>query len=56
MKTENNKLNNKKIIAPNKLNKNISSLALAGVVQWTECQPANQRGAGSFPSQGTCLG
>ena len=31
-------------------------LALAGVAQWIECQPANQRVAGSIPSQGTCLG
>ena len=23
---------------------------------WIECQPANQRAAGSIPSQGTCLG
>ena len=30
--------------------------ALAGVAQWTECQPANQRVASSIPSQGTCLG
>ena len=30
--------------------------ALAGVAQWTECQPVNQRVAGSIPSQGTCLG
>ena len=29
---------------------------LAGVVQCTECQPANQRVAGSIPSQGICLG
>ena len=29
--------------------------ALAGVAQWIECQPANQRVAGSIPSQGTCL-
>ena len=31
-------------------------LALAGVAQWIECQPANQRVASSIPSQGTCLG
>ena len=31
-------------------------LALAGVAQWIECQTANQRVAGSIPSQGTCLG
>ena len=30
--------------------------ALAGVAQWIEHQPANQRVAGSIPSQGTCLG
>ena len=32
------------------------ALALAGVTQWTERRPANQRCAGSIPSQGTCLG
>ena len=31
-------------------------LALAGVVQWIEHKPANQRVAGSIPSQGICLG
>ena len=30
-------------------------LALAGVAQWIERWPANQRVAGSIPSQGTCL-
>ena len=30
--------------------------ALAGVAQWIECQPANQRVAGWIPHQGTCLG
>ena len=30
--------------------------ALAGVAQWTECQPVNQRVAGLIPHQGTCLG
>ena len=29
--------------------------ALAGVAQWIEHQPANQRVAGSIPSQGTRL-
>ena len=29
--------------------------ALAGVAQWTEYQPVNQRVTGSIPSQGTCL-
>ena len=27
-----------------------------GVAQWIEHWPANQRVAGSIPSQGTCLG
>ena len=31
-------------------------MALAGVAQWIELQPANQRVTGSIPSQGTCLG
>ena len=31
-------------------------LALAGVAQWIERWPANQRVASSIPSQGTCLG
>ena len=35
--------------------KNVNGV-LAGVVQWIECQPANQRVAGSIPSQGSCLG
>ena len=30
--------------------------ALAGVAQWIEHSPANQRVAGSIPSQGMCLG
>ena len=29
---------------------------LAGVAQWIECWPANQKVAGWIPSQGTCLG
>ena len=29
--------------------------ALVGVAQWIERRPANQRVAGSLPSQGTCL-
>ena len=31
-------------------------LALAGVVQWIEHHPENQRVTGLIPSQGTCLG
>ena len=31
-------------------------LALAGVAQWIEHRPENQRVAGSIPSQGTGLG
>ena len=30
--------------------------ALAGVAQWIERRPVNQRVAGAIPSQGTCLG
>ena len=30
-------------------------IALAYVGQYIECQPANQRVAGSIPSQGSCL-
>ena len=33
-----------------------SLLALAGVAQWIECQPANQRVTSLFPSQDTGLG
>ena len=29
--------------------------ALAGVTQWIECLPLNQRVAGSILTQGTCL-
>ena len=32
------------------------SHALAGVAQWIERWPANQRVTGLIPSQGTCLG
>ena len=38
------------------ITKKISKSVLAGVAQWIECQPANQRVTGSIPSQGTCLG
>ena len=31
-------------------------IALAGVAQWIEHGPVNQRVAGSIPSQSTCLG
>ena len=31
-------------------------IAVAGVCQWNECWPANQRVAGLIPSQGTCVG
>ena len=36
------------------IQKNTSTLA--GVAQWIEHQPANQRAVSSIPSQGTCLG
>ena len=29
--------------------------ALAGVAQWIECQPVNQKVTGLIPGQGTCL-
>ena len=32
------------------------TFALAGEAQWIECQPADQKFAGSIPSQGPCLG
>ena len=32
------------------------TVALAGVAQWIECRPVNQRIASSIPSQGICLG
>ena len=32
----------------------IPKVALAGVAQWIEFWPVNQRVAGSIPSQGTC--
>ena len=31
-------------------------IALAGVAQWIERQPTNQRVTGLIPSQGTCVG
>ena len=31
-------------------------IALAGVAQWIECGPVNQKVARWIPSQGTCLG
>ena len=33
-----------------------NSSALAGVTQWIQHRPANQRVDSSIPSQGTCLG
>ena len=34
----------------------LNEQALAGVAQWIEHRPENQRVGGSIPSQGTCLG
>ena len=31
-------------------------MALAGVTQWIECRPANRKGTGLIPGQGTCPG
>ena len=36
--------------------KKLEKSALAGVAQWIEFQPANQKVPGSIPSRGTCLG
>ena len=36
--------------------KSNTNIALAGVAQWIEHWPVNQRVTGSIPSQGTCLG
>ena len=44
------------IIIPIVCNHYTHVYALAGVAQWTERPPANQRVAGSIPSQSTCLG
>ena len=40
------------------INYNIKSVtsALAGVAQWAECQPANQKVTSLIPCKGTCLG
>ena len=32
------------------------NVALAGVAQWIECWPVNQKVSGSIPSLSTCLG
>ena len=34
----------------------LAYITLAGVAQWVEHQPANQKVTGLIPSQGTCLG
>ena len=34
----------------------LTESVLAGVAQWIECWPANQRGTGWIPSQSTFLG
>ena len=49
-----NKLN--KQLEPEQNHRNSDHMALAGVAQWIELQPVNQRVTGSIPSQGTCLG
>ena len=36
--------------------RNVVESALAGVAQWIEHGPKNQRVTGLIPSQGTCLG
>ena len=47
-----NKEREKRLLNKDKIQGNV---ALAGMAQWTECRPANQRVAGSISSQGTCL-
>ena len=44
------------LLTPGKQLKPASALALAGVTQWVAHLTANQRVAGSIPSQGICLG
>ena len=39
-----------------KVNMKYSRIALAGVAQWVECQPVNQKVTGLIPSQSSCLG
>ena len=34
----------------------LTKIALAGVAQWIECQPMNQRVTSLILSQGSCLG
>ena len=34
----------------------LTRCTLAGVAQWIECGPVNQKVASLIPSQGTCLG
>ena len=34
----------------------VKRIALAGVAQWIDSRPANQKVASLIPSQGTCLG
>ena len=38
------------------VNQQFEQLTLAGVAQWIEHEPENQRVTGSIPSQGMCLG
>ena len=45
-----------RLLYPAKLSFRMEVHALAGVAQWIECQPVNQRVTSSIPSQGTCLG
>ena len=44
------------IIVKNRKQSKCPWWALAGMAQWIECPPVNQRVVGSIPSQGTCLG
>ena len=49
-------LNHKFLVEAGYALKTLVGFALAGVVQWIEHRPANQRVASSIPNQGTSLG
>ena len=48
------KKNKKMTVVDTKKKTGKTLIALAGVAQWIEHQPVNQKVTGSIPSQGTC--
>ena len=50
------KKNKKMTVVDTKKKTGKTLIALAGVAQWIEHRPVNQKVTGSIPSQGTCLG